>query len=196
VVQSPPGQIPGHLVRHDDPTQHTHQPPSSHAQLARGFFHTPHSRSTNHLARIYNRDPTSSSDIRSSYPTTYNISTPTTIMAHLEKPLRHHADPETSTMTNEHHAAGSPNDYRYDGSAGSVARFITPGGNPIDNSQPAFPGEFAGRRPTLALENLQPDPRIAPQSTTESSPTLLPSVSCHSRPPPLSSPCSTSPLEA
>lgn len=42
-------------------------------------------------------------------------------------------------MTNEHHAAGSPNDYRYDGSAGSVARFITPGGNPIDNSQPAFP---------------------------------------------------------
>jgi len=35
--------------------------------------------------------------------------------------------------------ATPPNDYRYDGSQGSVARFITPGGNPIDNSQPAFP---------------------------------------------------------
>lgn len=39
-------------------------------------------------------------------------------------------------------AGTPPHDYRYDGSQGSVARFITPGGNPIDNSQPAFPGKF------------------------------------------------------
>ncbi|KAJ9124104.1 hypothetical protein QFC22_000899 [Naganishia vaughanmartiniae] len=34
---------------------------------------------------------------------------------------------------------GNGNGGYYQGGGGSVARFITPGGNPIDNSQPAFP---------------------------------------------------------
>jgi len=64
-------------------------------------------------------------------------------MSNEVKPMRSHADAETSTVVNGNNH--SHNDYRYDGSGGSVARFITPGGNPIDNSQPAFPGESGAR---------------------------------------------------
>lgn len=62
-------------------------------------------------------------------------------MSHEVKPMRSHADAETSTVVN---GGNSPNHYSpnhdYNGHGGSVARFITPGGNPIDNTQPAFPG--------------------------------------------------------
>jgi hypothetical protein len=65
-------------------------------------------------------------------------------MSHEVKPMRSHADAETSTVVNGSH---SPNHYSpnhdYNGHGGSVARFITPGGNPIDNTQPAFPGQYS-----------------------------------------------------
>jgi hypothetical protein len=60
-------------------------------------------------------------------------------MSHEVKPMRSHADAETSTVVNGSHSPNGHHDYN-SGHGGSVARFITPGGNPIDNTQPAFPG--------------------------------------------------------
>lgn len=59
-------------------------------------------------------------------------------MSNEVKPMRSHADAETSTVVNGQHGHETYNQYN-NGNGGSVARFITPGGNPIDNSQPAFP---------------------------------------------------------
>ncbi|KAG7528085.1 hypothetical protein FFLO_06421 [Filobasidium floriforme] len=59
-------------------------------------------------------------------------------MSHEVKPMRSHADAETSTVVNGSHSPNGHHDYN-SGHGGSVARFITPGGNPIDNTQPAFP---------------------------------------------------------
>lgn len=50
--------------------------------------------------------------------------------------------PAQSIPDAEHAATKTNGSSEYNGGyyQGSVARFITPGGNPIDNSQPAFPG--------------------------------------------------------
>lgn len=53
--------------------------------------------------------------------------------AELKHPQGHVAQTENGAEYGANGAAG------YQGSGGAVSRFITPGGNPIDNSQPAFP---------------------------------------------------------
>jgi hypothetical protein len=57
-------------------------------------------------------------------------------MSYEPKPAQSVGDAESvlPPKTNGH------SDYNGGYYQGSVARFITPGGNPIDNSQPAFPG--------------------------------------------------------
>jgi hypothetical protein len=59
-------------------------------------------------------------------------------MSYEPKPAQSVGDAESvaPVKTNGH------SDYNGGYYQGSVARFITPGGNPIDNSQPAFPGMF------------------------------------------------------
>ncbi|KAJ9098785.1 hypothetical protein QFC19_006262 [Naganishia cerealis] len=50
-------------------------------------------------------------------------------------------DVEGANSAANNNGNGNFNGGYYQGGGGSVARFITPGGNPIDNSQPAFPGK-------------------------------------------------------
>lgn len=42
----------------------------------------------------------------------------------------------TDSLKNQDMVAHTPN---YQGGGGAVSRFVTPGGHPEDNSQPAFP---------------------------------------------------------
>lgn len=56
------------------------------------------------------------------------------------KPQRSSHELESDAHSNAHH--GGNHHFNFNGQGGSVSRFITPGGNPIDNSQPAFPGEY------------------------------------------------------
>jgi hypothetical protein len=62
-------------------------------------------------------------------------------MSHEPKPLNVNGGAtahDEATFAGDNHYNNNAN-AGYQGSGGSIARFITPGGNPIDTSQPAFP---------------------------------------------------------
>lgn len=69
-------------------------------------------------------------------------------MSYEPKPAQSVGDAESvlPPKTNGH------SDYNGGPYQGSVARFITPGGNPIDNSQPAFPGTLTSKNRGRALD--------------------------------------------